>query len=96
MDIMAIVMDVIEKEASADCQTASQCTVSKAKRQGSSRISTYGKSGVGGSENLKMYVEFHRSNLSTRDRATISRQLILASVTIMIMEKKMVDAISRQ
>ena len=80
-------------------QTAKQrlkCTVSKAKRQGSSRISTYGKSGVGGSENLKMYVEFHRSNLSTRDRATISRQLILASVTIMIMEKKMVDVISRQ
>ena len=93
---MAIVMDVFEKEASADCQTASQCTVSKAKRQGSSRISTYGKSGVGGSENLKMYVEFHRSNLSTRDRAKISQQVILASVTIMIMEKKMVDAISRQ
>ena len=93
---MGIVMDVFEKEASADCQTASECTVSKAKRQGSSRISTYGKSGVGGSENLKMYVEFHRSNLSTRDRAKISWEMIPASVLIMIMEKTMVDVDSRQ
>jgi len=45
---------------------------------------------------LKAYVEFKRSGISTTERAEISSQMILASVIIMIMKKQLADAFSRQ